>query len=139
MPVYSWSELPEAELNPLIYGKALEVPNAIVARIRTPKGNALNMHRHNFDQVTNVISGRIRWHIEGAPSRIVGPGDVMLMPAGVAHGGEVLEDAEYIDIFAPSRQDFNWYKQSLPQEPGDAETAVHSTLKEGADGTLASP
>jgi hypothetical protein len=36
-----------------------------------------------------------------------------VMPAGVAHGGEVLEDAEYLDGFAPPRQDFSWYKQKL--------------------------
>lgn len=116
MPIYKWDELEEVELNPLIYGKVVEVPNAMVARIKAPKGNALNMHTHDFDQVTHMLGGKIHWHIDGEPSRIVGPGDVLLMPAGVAHGGEVLEDAEYIDVFAPGRQDFSWYKQKLPQK-----------------------
>ncbi len=115
MPVYNWDDLEEAELNPLIYGKVIEVPNAMVARIKAPAGNALNMHRHDFDQVSHMIAGKIQWHIEGEPTRIVGPGDVMVMKAGVAHGGEVLEDAEYIDVFAPGRQDFSWYKQKLPE------------------------
>jgi hypothetical protein len=44
--------------------------------------------------------------IEGEGQRIVGPWDVMLMPAGVAHGGEFLEDAEYLDVLAPLREDF---------------------------------
>ena len=114
MPIYRWDDLEEVELNPLIYGKVVEVPNAMIARIRAPRGNALNMHVHDFDQVTHMIAGKIHWHIEGEGSRIVGPGDVLLMPAGVAHGGEVLEDAEYIDVFAPGRQDFSWYKQKLP-------------------------
>jgi quercetin dioxygenase-like cupin family protein len=87
----------------------------MVARIKAPAGNALNMHVHDFDQVSHMIAGKIRWHIEGEPTRIVGPGDVMVMKAGVAHGGEVLEDAEYIDVFAPGRQDFGWYKQRLPE------------------------
>lgn len=126
MPVFSWDELEEVELNPLIFGKVLEVPNAMVARIKAPKGNLLNMHKHDFDQITNMISGMIRWHIEGEPTRVVGLGDVMLMPAGVAHGGEVLEDAEYIDVFAPGRQDFSWYKQRLPQQ------AAVDTNREGA-------
>ena len=115
MPVYNWDELEEVELNPLIYGKVIEVPNAMVARIKAPAGNALNMHLHDFDQVSHMIAGKIRWHIEGEPTRVVGPGDVMVMKAGVAHGGEVLEDAEYIDVFAPGRQDFGWYKQRLPE------------------------
>ena len=53
----------------------------------------------------------MRWVIEGEEPRIVTAGDVLLMPAGVVHGGEVLEDAEYLDVFAPGRQDFSWYKQ----------------------------
>ena len=113
MPMYRWDDLEEVELNPLIYGRVLEVPHAMVARIKAPKGNALNMHKHDFDQITNMISGKLQWHIEGEEPRVVGPGDVMLMPAGVAHGGEVLEDAEYLDVFAPPRQDFSWYKQKL--------------------------
>ena len=115
MPVYNWDELEEVELNPLIYGKVIEVPNAMVACIKAPAGNTLNMHVHDFDQVSHMIAGKIRWHIEGEPTRVVGPGDVMVMKAGVAHGGEVLEDAEYIDVFAPGRQDFGWYKQRLPE------------------------
>jgi hypothetical protein len=37
----------------------------------------------------------------------------MLMKAGRAHGGEVLEEAEFLDVFVPPRQDFSWYKQKL--------------------------
>jgi hypothetical protein len=55
----------------------------------------------------------MRWVIEGEEPRIVTSDDVLLMPAGVVHGGEVLEDAEYLDVFAPGRQDFSWYKQKI--------------------------
>ena len=113
MPYYRWDEMEEVELNPLIYGRVVEAPQAMLARIKAPKGNALNMHKHDFDQITHMLAGRIRWHIDGEEQRIVGPGDVMVMPAGVVHGGEVLEDAEYLDIFAPLRQDFSWHKQKL--------------------------
>lgn len=125
MPMYDWNELPEVELNPLIYGRIVEVPNAMVAKIRAPRGNALNMHKHDFDQVTNMLKGKILWHIEGEEPRLVGPGDVLVMPAGKLHGGEVIEDAEYIDVFAPGRQDFSWYKQRFPdaQAAADREAA----------------
>jgi quercetin dioxygenase-like cupin family protein len=113
MPIYRWDELEEVELNPLITGRVVEVPNAMLARIKAPKG-PINMHKHDFDQITHMLSGKMRWEIEGEESRIVMAGDVLLMPAGIAHGGEVLEDAEYLDIFAPARQDFSWYKQRLP-------------------------
>lgn len=110
MPVYNWDDLPEQQLNALVSGKIIKVPNAMVARIKCPAGNPLKMHVHDFDQVTHMIAGKIRWYIEGEPTKVVGPGDVMIMKAGVSHGGEVLEDAEYIDVFAPDRQDFGWNK-----------------------------
>ena len=34
----------------------------------------------------------------------------MVMPAGKQHGGKVIEDAEYIDVFAPPNKDFGWDK-----------------------------
>lgn len=115
MPIYRWSDLEEAELNPLVRGRVVETPQVMVARVKAPRDNTINMHRHDFDQITHMLSGRMRWQIDGEEPRIVEAGDVMLMPAGVAHGGEVLEDAEYLDVFAPPRQDFSWYKQKLDE------------------------
>ena len=66
----------------------------------------MNKHIHDFDQITNMLRGKMKWTIEGEGEYIVGPGDVMVMKAGVAHSGEVFEEAEYLDIFVPPRQDF---------------------------------
>ena len=113
MPFYNWDKLEMLELNPLIYGKVVQTDKVMVAKITCPKGKIVNMHKHDFDQITNMLRGRIRWKIEGEGESIVGPWDVMVMPAGIVHGGEVLEEAEYIDIFVPPRQDFSWHKQKL--------------------------
>lgn len=115
MPIYRWEDMEEAELNPLVRGRVVETPQVMVARIKAPRDKTINMHRHDFDQITHMLAGRMRWQIEGEAPRIVEAGDVMLMPAGVAHGGEVLEDAEYLDVFAPPRQDFGWYRQRLDE------------------------
>ena len=111
MPWHNWESLPAVELNPLVHGKVVQTDKVMVARITAPAGKEMNLHSHDFDQITNMLRGKIRWIIEGEGERIVGPWDVMVMPAGVAHGGEVLEEAEYIDVFAPPRQDFSWYQQ----------------------------
>ncbi|MDX9826245.1 MAG: AraC family ligand binding domain-containing protein [Spirochaetia bacterium] len=112
MPVHNWDKLERKPLNPLITGKVVQTEKAMVARITCPVG-PVNMHTHDFDQITNMLRGKMRWVIEGEGEFIVGPNDVMLMKAGVAHGGEVLEEAEYLDVFVPPRQDFSWYKQNL--------------------------
>ncbi len=112
MPVHNWDKLERVALNPVITGKVVQTEKAMVARITCPVGQ-VNMHTHDFDQITNMLRGKMRWVIEGEGEFIVGPNDVMLMKAGVAHGGEVLEEAEYLDVFVPPRQDFSWYKQKL--------------------------
>jgi quercetin dioxygenase-like cupin family protein len=112
MPVYNWDKLERVSLNPLITGKVVESKKAMVARITCPVGD-VNMHVHEFDQITNMLRGKMRWVIQGEGEFVVGPGDVMVMEAGVAHGGEVLEEAEYLDVFVPPRQDWSWYKQRL--------------------------
>ncbi|MEW6672005.1 MAG: cupin domain-containing protein [Thermodesulfobacteriota bacterium] len=113
MPVYHWDTLEEKELNPLVFGKVVQTDKVMVARITCPVGKTMNMHRHDFDQITNMLRGKIKWRIEGEGEFVAGPGSVMVMPAGTAHGGEVLEEAEYIDVFAPPRQDFSWHRQRL--------------------------
>ena len=47
MPMYRWDELEEVPLNPLIKGRVVEVPNAMMARIKAPKGpiNSLRTSR----------------------------------------------------------------------------------------------
>lgn len=49
----------EVPLNPLITGKVVEAPNAMLARIKAPKG-LINMHKHDFDQITHMLAGKVR-------------------------------------------------------------------------------
>ena len=110
MPVYTWTDIEERQLNSIIRGRIVQTGNVMACRITAPKGSIIKPHSHPFDQITHMLRGRFLWQIEGEPARIVQAGDVMVLPAGVAHGGEVQEEAEYIDIFAPPNPDFQWDK-----------------------------
>jgi hypothetical protein len=57
MPMYRWDDLEEVALNPLIKGRVVEVPNAMLARIKAPTG-PINMHKHDFDQITPCLPGK---------------------------------------------------------------------------------
>ena len=57
-------------------------------------------------QTTLVEKGRVRFSI-GADTRVVGPGEVLHFPPGIAHGATMLdEEVVLIDIFTPIREDF---------------------------------
>jgi quercetin dioxygenase-like cupin family protein len=65
-------------------------------------------HAHEgFDQMALIISGRAIYHI-GDDAHQVGPGSVMLIPAGETHWIEPDGDEriENLDVFAPARKDF---------------------------------
>lgn len=111
MPVYHWTDVEERPLNSVIRGRVVQTQQVMACRITAPKGGIVKTHSHPFDQITHMLRGKFLWQIEGEEGpRIVQAGDVMVLPAGVAHGGEVIEEAEYIDIFAPPNPDFQWDK-----------------------------
>jgi quercetin dioxygenase-like cupin family protein len=71
-----------------------------------PVGQVKEMHVHDppQDHVIVMRSGRMRWTVEGE-TLDANPGDVIVTPAGVAHGYEVLGDqpARVVCIDSPTR------------------------------------
>ena len=74
-------------------------------RARLDAGSRLPEHRHPQEQVTHVISGRVRMIVAGVPHEL-GPGESLYLPSDVQHGAETLEDALVIDTFSPPREDY---------------------------------
>ena len=63
-------------------------------------------HSHPHEQMSLVVSGRVRFFIEGE-ERIAVPGDVLHFPPDCWHGATMLEEeVVLIDIFSPVREDF---------------------------------
>ena len=63
-------------------------------------------HSHPHEQMSLVVSGRVRFFIEGE-ERIAVPGDVLHFPPDCWHGATMLEEeVMLIDIFSPIREDF---------------------------------
>ena len=63
------------------------------------------LHRHPHSQITYIQAGAFKVHI-GAETRVLRGGDFYLIPTGVEHGVEALEDSILVDFFAPMREDF---------------------------------
>jgi quercetin dioxygenase-like cupin family protein len=63
-------------------------------------------HTHPHEQTSMVISGRVRFFVEGV-ERIAMPGDVLHFPSNCLHGATMMdEEVVLIDIFTPVREDF---------------------------------
>jgi len=63
-------------------------------------------HTHQHEQMSLVISGRVRFFIEGK-EQIASAGDVLHFPSNCLHGATMMdEEVVLIDIFSPIREDF---------------------------------
>lgn len=74
-------------------------------RARLDAGSRLPEHQHPQEQITHVISGRVRMIAAGVPHEL-GPGESLYLPSNVPHGAETIEDALVIDTFSPPRGDY---------------------------------
>ncbi len=69
---------------------------------RYEPGVPYEMHRHDYEQVSVLLSGRLRLTV-GDLTRDIAAGDIWFAPAGVVHGGDVIgsEAAVFLDIYGP--------------------------------------
>ena len=104
-----WSDIPVESLNPLLTRQFITGAEAMLARMELKKGCAVPRHAHANEQISYIVEGALRFSLgeEGsAEERIVRAGEVLVIPGGLAHAAEALEDSVDFDIFAPPRQDW---------------------------------
>lgn len=64
-------------------------------------------HEHRHEQMSMVVSGRVRFFIENT-ERIASPGEVLHFPPHCWHAATMMdEEVVLIDIFTPVREDFS--------------------------------
>lgn len=79
------------------------------------RGVRNHMHVHEGDQLLVVTAGRGQVVTEAGERIVVGPGDVVLAPAGEKHWHGALEDSEFSHItITPAGKGATWF----PEEYG---------------------
>ena len=70
-------------------------------------GASYNLHSHEREQFSFMLSGRMRLTVGDDVSEI-GPGDMWHAPSNVVHGGEVLGDEPvvFVDVYSPPAEEF---------------------------------
>ena len=109
MQLKKWDEVPEEQVNPLLTRKLLCGKSMMVAHIFLKKGGVVPTHQHENEQITQVLSGCLRfWMGERGEEKVfeIHPGDVLIIPPMVPHKAEALEDTLDMDVFSPIRSDW---------------------------------
>lgn len=79
--------------------------NLMAVRADIPKDTVVPAHSHAQEQMTLVVSGRLKMRVADV-WREIGAMEIVHVPGGVEHEAVALEDTTLIDIFNPPREDF---------------------------------
>ena len=104
--VTDWSRVPVETVAKGIKRQMVVGEKVMVCRFTFDPFVVTDVHSHPHEQVTLVVSGKVRFTIEGQII-IAAPGDVLHFPSNNRHGATMLdEQVVLIDIFSPIREDF---------------------------------
>jgi quercetin dioxygenase-like cupin family protein len=100
-----WTKVPAEQLTPFITRRCVHQPGMTVARFQLKKGATVPEHQHINAQITNVLSGVLRFDMEGKSMRVCGGESLTIQPE-IPHAAFAEEDCDILDIFIPERADW---------------------------------
>ena len=101
----SWKAIELEKLNDKISRQMISGENATVSQLLLKSGAVVPRHSHVNEQYSWIISGTLKFVFDDREI-LVGAGEILLIPAHVAHSAVALEDTVDVDIFAPRREDW---------------------------------
>ena len=99
-------DLPSREMAPGVTLREAHLPKVMVSFIHLEPGAVVKEHRHPHEQISVVISGRLRMTVAGE-TVILEAGQGRLVPANALHSAEALAAEVWAyDSFSPIREDY---------------------------------
>jgi quercetin dioxygenase-like cupin family protein len=102
---HRWNDIAPEKMNDAIARQYVTGDRITVARLEMARGGIVPEHAHENEQVSLVLSGALKFMIDGREVVVRG-GELLQIPGHVPHAVEVLEDSVTIDVFSPIRQDW---------------------------------
>ncbi len=109
---HAWDSIPLESLSPLISRRLIHTERQMLAHVHLAKGAVVPAHDHHNEQFTYILSGCLRFwlgeHADAPGDTFVDvrAGEVLVIPGGVRHRAEALEDTLDLDVFNPPRADW---------------------------------
>lgn len=104
----NWDKVPTEEVTPSMHRKIISGEKIMIAKMKFKDGFHVPQHKHENEQITQVISGTIRFWFGEKKDQVMdlNAGDVVVIPANVLHEALMIGDVEEIDTWTPPRQDW---------------------------------
>jgi unsaturated pyranuronate lyase len=100
-----WKNVELEHLNPLLDRQMVVGEQIMVSRVLLKKGCVVPEHSHHNEQITYILEGALKFHIDGREI-VVHAGEVLCIPPHMPHQAEALEDTVDLDVFTPPREDW---------------------------------
>jgi len=102
---HRWSDMPVETITPEIDRQFITADRVTLANFRLKAGGIVPRHAHEQEQLTFVVSGALKFTVDGQ-TLVASSGEVVQIPPSLEHEVEVLQDSWVIDVFSPVRQDW---------------------------------
>lgn len=104
----NWDDVPTEEVTPQMHRKIVAGEKLMIAKMKFKDGFRVPLHSHENEQITEVISGTIRfWFGENREQEMdLHAGEMVVIPPNLPHEALMIGDVEEIDHWAPPRQDW---------------------------------
>ncbi len=107
--VANWDSIPGEVVRRGVSRKGFGTQDVILVMNEVEPEIELAPHKHDdFDQIATIVEGTAIYHVDGVAHR-VGPGSLLLIPAGIMHYIEPTGTGPVrnLDVFAPARADYS--------------------------------
>ena len=103
-----WDDVPTEQVTPKMERKLVYGEKVMVAKMKFKDGFLVPLHSHVNEQVTQVISGTIRFWFGANKEQLLdlNAGEVVVIPSNVPHEALMIGDVEEVDTWAPIREDW---------------------------------
>ena len=101
----SFFDSPFAPLNPNVSSRAMAGEKLMLVEHQAKKGHFAKGDQHPNEQLTLVLSGKIKVTVKGQ-TRVLSKGDAVIIPSQLPHDVEVIEDCTVIEVFSPPRAEW---------------------------------
>jgi quercetin dioxygenase-like cupin family protein len=105
--LHRWDEIALEKVTEMLSRKIVAGEREMLVQSYLKRGCLVPMHAHESEQMIYVLQGALRLLV-GGEDVTVREGEVLHIPAGVAHQAEALEDTFELDVFSPPRAE--WLK-----------------------------
>ena len=106
MKTYKSSEMKKFDKRPGLVGTFAHGEGVSLTHWVMEKNSVLASHSHRHEQITYVVSGKMRFETENGEAKTVESGDFAVFAPNEVHGGMALEPTVAMDAFSPAREDF---------------------------------